>query len=84
MLAFEMSTYIYFFIQLSPLSFNVDLANLHETFKALQKKLHPDVNYTLNKVSGFDKFQRPQIDSSAVNHAYQVNLSFIDIASTTD
>lgn len=66
----------YFDVFKLPVSFHLDLRALHSTYKSLQQQLHPDLNHA---ASGSATLQGGNaLDSSDVNHAYQVLLSPAD------
>lgn len=52
-----------------PARFHLDLPALDSSFKKLQKQLHPDLNHN---ASGSTPPGDCPLDSSAVNHAYQI------------
>lgn len=61
----------YFEVFNIPPTFHLNMARLEASFKSLQKQLHPDLNH---QASGSRKEATAgAIDSSVVNHAYQVS-----------
>ena len=68
----------YFDILKVPVAFNIDMEDLQRNFKSLQKTLHPDVSYASSKALPVSSVPpstistATDVDSSTVNHAYQV------------